>query len=231
MNHIMPDTGGAGTAETAEDISTKDFDTAIETKQVKSDGQDKCAAPAITQDPTPSNLPARSRTLSQADRSQLGSFSRPGSAGGPGLVSRATTAVSRADIQTKSYGDERSGSLSLPDSRRVSRQQSFSNLGRFVNNSKGDGGDSTSIRSYIPTLEASGDVESLLGEVLSNYASPAWKKLDAHALGQSSYFEGVSHEVDSLDETFEREFDELEPFRPDGSNEGKATDERCASSC
>ena len=209
------------------DISIKDFDRSAEALHSESEGTSKPDIPGKSRESTPPPLPARPRQLSRADRSPLGSFSRPSSAG-TGLASRATTAISRTDIQTKSYGDERSESLSLPGSRRVSRQQSFSNLGRFVsNNNKSDGGDSASIRSYIPTLEASGDVESLLGEVLSDYASPAWKKLDVHALGQSSYFDDMTPELNRLDEAFEREFDEIEPLQHDGNNEGKNLWRRC----
>ncbi|KAI9684025.1 MAG: Vacuolar fusion protein mon1 [Bathelium mastoideum] len=215
----MADGTMAETAETVEDISIRDFSEPGATKASDSESQEISNASSGRRESTPPPLPTRPRQLSRADRSSLRSFSRPGSAGGPGLVSRATTAVSRADIQTTSYGDDRPGVLSLPGSGRVSRQQSFSNLGRFVSNNKSDGGDSASIRSYVPTLETSGDVESLLGEVLSDYASPAWKKLNAHALGQSSYFEDMAQEADVLNDIFEREFDELEPSRPDGSNE------------
>ena len=217
----MAETAKEATAEAAEDISTRDFNNAAKTEYPETEGQDISNFPARSRESTPPPLPARPRQRSRADQSPLRSFSRPTSAGGPGLVSRATTAVSRADIQFKSHKDGRRGSISLPGSREVSRQQSFSNLGRLVSNSRSDGGDSASMRSYIPTLEANGDVESLLGEVLSDYTSPAWKKLDTHAFGQSSYFEDITQEEDSLDEIFEREFDELEPFRHDGSNAGK----------
>ncbi|KAF2229134.1 DUF254-domain-containing protein [Viridothelium virens] len=215
----MADTANIDTAETAEGISTKDFDKRAGSEHSESGTREVPIASLQSRESSPPPLPARPRQLSRPDRSPFGSYSRPSSAGGPRLASRATTAVSRADIQTKSYGDERPGGHLLPGSRGVSRQQSFSNLGRFVSNSKSDGGDSASIRSYIPTLEASGDVESLLGEVLSDYASPAWKKLDACALEQAGYFHDVTYEVDVLNDIFEREFDELEPSRPDGSNE------------
>ncbi|KAI9691385.1 MAG: Vacuolar fusion protein mon1 [Bogoriella megaspora] len=217
----MAEAAEGTTAEGAEDVSTRDFestDAGKDPSESETEAFSRHQQSSRDSSPPPPALPPRPRQLSRTGRSPFGSLSRPSTAGGPGL-SRATTAVSRADIQVKSHGEDHSKSFSPPGSRRPSRQPSFSNLGRFVSNGKSDGGDSASIRSYIPTLETSGDVESLLGEVLSDFASPAWKKLDAKAFEQSGYFEDITDENDSLNEIFAGEFEDLDSFAPDGSNE------------
>ena len=79
--------------------------------------------------------------------------------------------------------------------------------------------DSGSIISYAPTIEAGGDVESLLGEVLRGSQSPAWKLLDnqAEALNPRDF---ISQEDDTIGSDFEREFEELGELSADGENEG-----------
>ncbi|KAK5158624.1 Vacuolar fusion protein mon1 [Oleoguttula sp. CCFEE 6159] len=71
---------------------------------------------------------------------------------------------------------------------------------------------------YATTLDARGDVESLLGQVSADPVSPAWRMLNAQ-LDNSNPFENSSLEDEKFDVEFHHEFDELEEFRSDGSNE------------
>ena len=141
----------------------------------------------------------------------------------PTLLSSATTALSRADINTQV----------LPDGGRETYQASADStpskgslrgLGsprRFKGIGGSDGDDSASIRSYAPTLETGGDVESLLGEILgASQDIPAWRLLSTQ-LEKADPFDFVDANEDYL-ETFDEEFDEVGTLNADGSNEGMA---------
>jgi len=70
-------------------------------------------------------------------------------------------------------------------------------------------------------LEAGGDVESLLGEVLgSSQESPAWKLLSAQIEAQDP-FDSISNFDDGVSADFYREFDAIGEVDPDGENEGR----------
>ena len=140
----------------------------------------------------------------------------------PSLQSTATTALSLTDINTQSYQDGIRETFAASTESTLSGKplKGFSSIRRFKvwNNSEGD--DSASLKSYGPTLETAGDVESLLGEVLgTNHESPTWKLLGSHG-EKPDPFDSISYEEDPALENFEQEFDEIEATAPDGNSEG-----------
>ena len=97
----------------------------------------------------------------------------------------------------------------------------FGSIRRIKGISESEGGDSTSVRSYAPTLETGGDAESLLGEVLgSSQQSPAWR-LQSTQNEASDPFEIITYEDDEVNADFYREFDEIGAVTTDGENEGR----------
>ena len=71
----------------------------------------------------------------------------------------------------------------------------------------------------MPTLEATGDVESLLGEVLSGgQESPAWKLQSGRELDNP--YDSIEFEDDGITAEFRHEFDDIGDLDPTGSNEG-----------
>ncbi len=184
------------------------------------------SSPATEEERRPP-LPARPTNLSllQAGKqSALNSLHVPRESPRPQLQSTATTAISRTDIHTQSYQDgsretTASDAQITPPSKYLG---GFSSIRRF----KGFGsseGDSASIKSYAPTSEAGGDVESLLGEVLgSSQESPAWKMFSAH-IGAQDPFDSISYDDDGISADFYREFDAIGEADPDGENEGRNT--------
>lgn len=142
----------------------------------------------------------------------------------PRIVSTATTALSRTDIHTQSYQDgSRETFAASPQTTPPTKSTGgFGSLKRFRGFVGSDTGDSASVRSYAPTLEAGGDVESLLGEVLgSSQESPAWKLLSTKDEG-AYYFEPINYEEDEVTADFYREFDEVRSVDTDGANEGRS---------
>ena len=141
----------------------------------------------------------------------------------PHLQSTATVALSRTDIHTQSYQDGSretfaASAETTPPSKAVA---TFGSIKRIKGLSDSEGGDSASVRSYAPTLETSGDVESLLGEVLeASQESPAWR-LHSAQNGAPDPFESVTYEDDDATVDFYREFDEIREVDADGGNEGK----------
>lgn len=140
----------------------------------------------------------------------------------PQLQSTTTTAISRTDIHTQSYQDGSretmaSDAHTTPPSKYL---RGFSSVRRF-NKFGSSEEDSASVKSYAPTLEAGGDVESLLGEVLgSSQESPAWKMLSTKSEAQDP-FDSISYNDDGLSADFYREFDAIGEVKPDGGNEGR----------
>lgn len=141
----------------------------------------------------------------------------------PRIVSTATTALSRTDIHIQSFqdGSRETFAASAQITPPTKSIGGFGSLKRFKGYSGSDAGDTGSVRSYAPTLEAGGDVESLLGEVLeSSQQSPAWQLLSARSEG-SDPFESIKYMNDEVNAEFYREFDELRSIDAAGANEGK----------
>lgn len=170
--------------------------------------------------PRPTNV----KLLTEGSYSPGNSLQRLGKASRPTLQSTATTALSRIDNHTQSYQDGSQGTFAAsaqttPSSKAVA---AFGSIRGIKGVSDSEGGDSSSIRSYAPTLEAGGDVESLLGEVLGvSHESPAWR-LHSTQNEVLDPFDSVSYEDDELDVEFYREFDEISAVAADGENEGNS---------
>jgi hypothetical protein len=98
-----------------------------------------------------------------------------------------TTAVSLTDVFGENVSEAKRASP-LPSTIR-SRAASISDYTKGANDEdpsgdgrlSGEAKDSGSVRSYVPTIEASDDLESLLDDVLhSSRETPAWKRLKSH---------------------------------------------------
>ena len=165
--------------------------------------------------PRPVNLDL----LGERPKTPAGSLQRPKSSARPNLQATATTGLSLTDIHTQSYPD---GSRETSESKSSQRSpKDFGSIRRFKNRYGNEGDESASVRSYAPTLEAGGDVESLLGEVLgASSASPAWGLLSTQG-ERLDPFDLVSYGDDELTADFNREFDELGGLDPEDNNEGK----------
>ena len=164
--------------------------------------------------PRPVNLSLLGEGLSNSG----GSLPRPKTLTRPNLQATATTGLSLTDIHTQSYPD---GSRETSESTSSHRSpKDPGSIRRFKNRYGSEGDESASVRSYAPTLEAGGDVESLLGEVLgASSVSPAWGLLSSQA-ERPDPFDLNSYEDDELTAEFNREFDEIGQVDPEYNNEG-----------
>ena len=120
---------------------------------------------------TPPPLPPRPAASDRQATSGAGSLRLSKRAPRPQLQSQATTALSFTDIHTQSRLDQTS-LHSSPASRAVSRKHSYSNLGRFASSTNSDIDDSASLKSFVPTLDARLDGDSVLGDLAGNESTP-----------------------------------------------------------
>jgi hypothetical protein len=186
---------------------------------------DNDPTPIASREGTPPPLPPRpsfvqtpSRHRPQSPVGSLripGSSSRPHSSSRTPLPSRATTALSLADVHVQSHvaHDDISSSP-------TSRQISFAGFRHGPSRRGSEGDDTASVMSYAPTLEAGGDMESMLGDVEHARATPGMKPLTPLERGQGVDEEGLFSADPTFDEAFEHEFDELDDITSDGLNEG-----------
>ena len=141
----------------------------------------------------------------------------------PQLQASATTALSRTDIHIQSYqnGSREAITAQTEPSTPGRYLKGFGSIRRLKGYS-GSEADSASIKSYAPTLEASGDVESLLGEVLgASPGTPAWRSSDAAAAEGLDVLEALPDEDDESLSCFNEEFSELDSLSTDAANEGE----------
>ncbi|TKA78969.1 Vacuolar fusion protein MON1 [Cryomyces minteri] len=175
----------------------------------------------LSRELTPPPLPPRPKKdniLDHGPASTYNSLHRPKTIGRPPLQSKATTALSLTDVHPRGPGDVIGAqSPGAVDGARSGRRGS-SHPSHFVSRNNSEGDESASVKSYATTLDARADVESLLGQVSADPASPAWRMLNAQ-LDKPNPFENLSLEDEKFDVEFYHEFDELEEFRSDGSNE------------
>ncbi|PPJ54542.1 hypothetical protein CBER1_02489 [Cercospora berteroae] len=167
--------------------------------------------PAASQELTPPPLPPRPpysaaslRLSKQASR--------------PQLLSSPTTAVSSTNVHTQTRASSNVSPQSSPKSKAVSRKHSFTHFGRFVSNNNSDGEDSASIKSFIPSLDARLDNESILGDVTADDNGPAGKAISSQ-VEKDNPFETISPEDEILEEQITREFDDLELDADNGITE------------
>lgn len=154
-----------------------------------------------------------------------GSLQRPKRQSRPNLQSTATTALSLTDIHIQSYQDGSKETFAAPTESTPSGKsiRGFGSIRRFKDRNCSEGDDSTSVRSYAPTLEADGDVESLLGDVLGpSQQSPAWKLLTSQA-ERPDPFDSLSFESGTAITDFDLEFAEVGELDPEGKSEGKSS--------
>jgi hypothetical protein len=160
-------------------------------------------------------LPPRPTNLDLLDeRASGGSMRLPKRmASRPNLQARPTTAVSLTDVHN--LPDHDSSTLALP-SRPVSRKQSSATIDRFRSRVGSDAAETSSVRSYTNTVGTAAEMESLLGDPFPT--SPAWKSLSAQ-LEKENPMDHVFDEDDIFSLRMHHEFDELEEFRANGTNE------------
>ena len=159
--------------------------------------------------PGPGNL----GLLREGNYSPGSSLQRSKKSARPQLQSTATTALSRTDINTQSFQDgSRETYAASAETTPPSKPAGvFGSIRRFKGLGGSETGDSASVKSYAPTLEAGGDVESLLGEVLgASQGSPAWKLLSTQYEAPDP-FDSVTYEDDEATVEFYRELDEIDP--------------------
>lgn len=140
----------------------------------------------------------------------------------PSLLSTATTALSCTDVHTQSFHDGSRDRITAPaESMKFPRKLRGAGSSRtFKGWTSGEGDDSASVRSLAPTIEAGGDVESLLGEILGDaQETPSWKFFSARA-EETDPFGLIIFEQDAELKGFEHEFDELDEIDAEGNNEG-----------
>jgi hypothetical protein len=175
----------------------------------------------VSREGTPPPLPPRRTILDTPNRrpqTSSGSLTLPRSSSGtrsgsrPPLQSKATTALSIADVHSQNHGND-SSHPTTP----TSRQINFAGLRLGHSRHGSDGEETASVMSYAPTMEASADVESMLGDVLQDRNTPGWTPITPRKdLEEDSLF---PNDLD-FDEAFEHEFDELDDITSDGLNEG-----------
>ncbi|KAH0032290.1 DUF254-domain-containing protein, partial [Aureobasidium melanogenum] len=163
-------------------------------------------------------LPPRPTNLDLLDeRGSGGSIRLPKRmASRPNLQARPTTAVSLTDVHTSNNSQDHGSPTLAPSSRTVSRKQSNANMDRFRSRVGSDAAETSSVRSFTNTLGTGAEMESLLGDPFPT--SPAWKSLSAQ-LEKENPMDHVFDEDDIFSLRMHHEFDELEEFRANGTNE------------
>ncbi|KAH0278572.1 DUF254-domain-containing protein, partial [Aureobasidium melanogenum] len=163
-------------------------------------------------------LPPRPSNLDLLDeRGAGGSIRMPKRmASRPNLQARPTTAVSLTDVHTSNNLQDHGSPTLAPASRPVSRKQSNANMDRFRSRVGSDAAETSSVRSFTNTLGTGAEMESLIGDPFPT--SPAWKSLSAQ-LEKENPMDHVFDEDDIFSLRMHHEFDELEEFRANGTNE------------
>ncbi|KAI9834966.1 MAG: hypothetical protein M1819_002689 [Sarea resinae] len=178
-------------------------------------GQEQENAP-----PLPPRRPSNLQLLDEQPPAPKGGLQVPRTSPRPALQSKATTALSLTDIQTQSYGDGSRETYSTPNAKDTSAQSAKGyGSGRFSSRAGSGSEDTASVRSYGPTLESAGDVESLLGEVLGSEHQSVAQNMIGARMGTANTFDAPMIEDNDFEESFSHEFEELEEIKQDGSNE------------
>ena len=140
------------------------------------------------------------------------------------LLSRATTAISKTDIQTQSYqdGSRETFAASAESTPPQKSSQAFGSIRRLKGLGSSDAGDTASIRSLAPTLGRGGDNESLLGGVFgASQDVPTWKLFGGQE-GAMEQAELDLSEDEEMDRNFYKEFDAIPDVDGEGQEEGSA---------
>lgn len=203
--------------------STKDEETlSKEDTATSEDYEDDDQTPTTSREGTPPPLPPRPcldgsdhyRPPSSAGSLRIpGSHSRTHSSTRAPLPARATTALADVHVQSHTTHDE---SRTSP----TSRQFSFAGFRDIASRRGSVEDDKASVMSYAPTLQADGDMESMLGDVGHARATPGMKPLTPLPRGDGVDEEEIFPADSAFDEAYEHEFDELDDITSDGLNEG-----------
>ena len=118
------------------------------------------SSPEYRQCPPLPPRPTNRSLLQESLPSTHGTSQRPRTASRPQLLSAATTAVSRTDINTQSFQDgsrETFAAISpTPPHEKSPRNYGSIKMDKSKGPGRSEGGDSASVRSYAPTLETGG---------------------------------------------------------------------------
>lgn len=174
-----------------------------------SDSDDASKRPPLPMRPST----AKSEERPATSRSTLGPMR-------PQLQSKPTTQLSSIDIQTLSFPDGTRGNFTS-EARSPSGQtipELRSKASRISRNGS-EVEDIGSLMSPAPTLRATGDLESLLGDALTAQ-SPAWRMLSTHVETGDPFENPEEAEPNDGLSTFSQEFDEMEEVDSKGGNEG-----------
>ena len=203
---------GSGSPPRAANVKSRDSGLSTSRSVSQSTLTDEGPRPPLPPRPVNHSLLGESLNTPGDSSQRLKSLSRPK------LQATATTSLSLTDIHTQSYPD---GSRETSESTSSWRSpKDFGSIGRFKSRYGSEEDESVSVRSYAPTLEAGGDVESLLGEVLgASSASPAWGLLSTQA-ERLDPFDFINYDDGELTADFNQEFDELGEIDSEGNNEG-----------
>jgi hypothetical protein len=192
--------------------------------ELDKDGADKatCTSPMaslqINQDGQAPPLPPRPVNLDLLDERGAGASLRlpKKKASRPNLQSRPTTAISMTDVHTSNTYQHLSPVIA-PSNPSLSRKQSSTTLDRFRSRVGSDAAETSSLRSYANTVATGGEMESLLGDPFPT--SPAWKSLSAQLDREENPMDDIFDQDDIFSLRMHHEFDELEEFRANGTNE------------
>ncbi|KAH0542942.1 hypothetical protein FGG08_002711 [Glutinoglossum americanum] len=170
---------------------------------------------AFDEEALPPPLPPRPQ-ISPERQTTSSSLYHPGSSK-PSLQSKATTALSLTDILTQSFPDGSRGTYAASSARPVA---GFSadlspadyRSGASTRNAS-EYGDISSIRSYAPTLQVGGDIESLMGEALDSVQENSPWKLLSSQIESENPLSQISEEEKEFESKFAEEFNEIEDLK------------------
>ncbi|KAI9732793.1 MAG: Vacuolar fusion protein mon1 [Cirrosporium novae-zelandiae] len=136
------------------------------------------------------------------------------------LLPQPTTAIQLTDIQTQGFRDGARETFAspAPDTQSVKHAASLSNLSHAESH-KSDAGDTNSVLSYAATQDGDGDLEGILGDILSTGQGSPAANLFGSRLERAHLDEMSNITSETLDD-FEQEFEELDDLDHDRANEG-----------
>lgn len=149
------------------------------------------------------------------DQRAVGSLKPPKRPSRPQLQSHPTIALSLADVHSAVSHDRIE---SATTNRTLSRRPSHALLNIGTSAPASDAGETSSVCSATPSSVAASRLESLIGAVPNNQATPAWKALSAQLDAQNPFEQDFAYDSEYSDAFF-HEFDALEEVKADGSNQ------------
>ena len=169
--------------------------------------------------PRPSTLTPLRDSKPKSESLQSGKTISPGS----NLQSKATTAVSRTDIQTQSFQDGTQETYAATAGSTPAKEPSsiFGSLRRSKNVSGSQTADTASIKSFAPTLSRGGESESILGDVFGIAQDlPTWQLFGGEGSHPDQAHDTLELEEKEVESDFYREFDAV-GTPSEGQSEGR----------